>query len=163
MSYLAVGLDSSRLWREAHKSACPEIVGAGPHSRTRTNQSRILVLVPCKKCEWRNCLPHRQNVHFPSKIQKTKHLSSVQCAQSIGGQFAPRNQECAKSLASARAQFNVISCQNPGATGSVQFDENSGQILLEGDQVAWFIAYGIGAAIFGGAATRSGKQPGANE
>ena len=53
--------------------------------------------------------------------------------------------------------INVISCGNAQATGGAQFDENSGQVLLEGDKVAQFIAYGIGAAIFGGAATRSGK------
>jgi len=41
-----------------------------------------------------------------------------------------------------------------------QFDENSGQVLLEGDKVTQFIAFGIGAAIFGGAATRSGRQHG---
>ena len=47
------------------------------------------------------------------------------------------------------------------ATGCAQFDENSGQVLLEDDKVARFIAHGIGAAIFAGAATRSGKQHGA--
>ena len=50
-------------------------------------------------------MPHKQNVTFPSNIQQTKHLSSVQGAQSIGGLFAPPNQGCAMSLASARAQL----------------------------------------------------------
>ena len=65
------------------------------------------------------------------------------------------------SLASARAQLTSYPVGNAQATGGAQFDENSGQVLLEGDKVARFIAYGIGAAIFGGAATRSVKQHGA--
>jgi len=47
------------------------------------------------------------------------------------------------------------------ATGGALVHEKSDQVLLEGDKVARFIAYGIGAAIFGGATTRSGKQHGA--
>ena len=57
--------------------------------------------------------------------------------------------------------INVISSGNAETTSGAQFDEKSGQVLLESDKISRFIAYGIGATIFGGAATRSGKQLGA--
>jgi len=56
------------------------------------------------------------------------------------------------------ASLPTIFSGNAEATGGAYFDEKSDQVLLEVDKVARFIAYGIGAAIFGGATTRSGAK-----
>src|ERR1700740_810318 len=79
-----------------HLEFAHEIVSSSPHSRTPSNRSRIIVLVPCKKCQRRGCSPDRESVPFLSNIEQTKHLSSVKGAQSIGGPFAHLTKDVAR-------------------------------------------------------------------